>query len=135
MVDRYLSLIEHRANGDLLTLAGWYRKFVAAHPSYKHDSNLTPDMIYDIVETSAAIAAGTVEVPQLLGNLSIVDVYNVTPASAAASASAAAAPAPAPAPAAASAAASASGAGPVPLIGAADRVFDFNDATVCSSLG
>jgi hypothetical protein len=71
MVDLYLSLIEQRANGELMTLASWLRAFVETHPSYKdkRDSNLTADIIYDVTETAAQITAGTVAVPQLLGKL------------------------------------------------------------------
>ncbi len=34
-VSQYLSFIQKRATGELMTLATWMRRFVGAHPLYK----------------------------------------------------------------------------------------------------
>ena len=40
MINEYLSLIEKRACGEVLTTAQWLRQFVYKHPKYKKDSNI-----------------------------------------------------------------------------------------------
>nr|XP_018262051.1 glutamate-cysteine ligase catalytic subunit [Kwoniella dejecticola CBS 10117]OBR84209.1 glutamate-cysteine ligase catalytic subunit [Kwoniella dejecticola CBS 10117] len=47
---RYLDLIKYRAKGQLLTPATWIRSFITSHPAYKHDSNVTDEINYDLVK-------------------------------------------------------------------------------------
>lgn len=69
-MDRYLDLIEGRACGRLLTTAAWLRKYVSLHPLYKHDSVISQELCYDIVEICDRIGSGDIEAPQLLGETS-----------------------------------------------------------------
>ena len=68
-VEKYLSLISQRATGKLMTAASWLRKYVDQHPLYKHDSLLSPELVYELMNTLNEIQAGHVEVTQLLGAL------------------------------------------------------------------
>ncbi|KAK4947575.1 glutamate--cysteine ligase [Elasticomyces elasticus] len=45
---RYLDLIRNRANGTLWTGAKWLREFVRSHPEYKHDSEVSEHIVYDM---------------------------------------------------------------------------------------
>ncbi|KAI1613196.1 glutamate-cysteine ligase [Exophiala viscosa] len=45
---RYLDLIRNRANGTLWTGAKWIREFVRSHPEYKHDSEVSEHVVYDL---------------------------------------------------------------------------------------
>ena len=47
-IDRYLSFIRMRANGELETTASWLRRFVREHPDYKHDSVVSQEINYDL---------------------------------------------------------------------------------------
>lgn len=40
--------LQKRASGEIWTLAHWIRDFVDKHPSYKHDSEVPQDTIYDL---------------------------------------------------------------------------------------
>lgn len=48
---RYLELIRKRANGTLWTGAKWIREFVANHPDYKADSQVSESISYDLIKT------------------------------------------------------------------------------------
>ena len=64
---RYLDLIARRASGELLTPAAWMRAFIAAHPSYKKDSVVPPDVAHDLLTRIAHITDGSVKEPTLTG--------------------------------------------------------------------
>ncbi|KAI9023558.1 glutamate-cysteine ligase-domain-containing protein [Phycomyces nitens] len=64
----YLSLISRRASGELMTGAAYLRQFVMNHPAYKHDSVVSPEITFDLVETVDKIAKGELKVPELLGS-------------------------------------------------------------------
>jgi len=82
VVERYLQLIQGRATGALATTATWLREYVRVHPSYKQDSVLPQDAVYDMAETCAQISRGQIEVPQLLGRLcNVLKSKKATPAS------------------------------------------------------
>jgi len=68
-VKQYLSLIEKRAKGELVTPATWMRKFVAEHPDYKKDSVISEEIAYDLMVACKDIGEGTRHVPELLGDL------------------------------------------------------------------
>lgn len=46
---RYLDLIRKRADGRLWTTAKWIREFVAVHPEYKGDSEVTEQINHDLI--------------------------------------------------------------------------------------
>ena len=68
-IDRYLELVRRRACGELQTGAAWIRNFVRAHPSYKQDSIVPPDTVYDLSLFLKRLANKEVSVPELLGDL------------------------------------------------------------------
>lgn len=65
-IRQYLSLIEARASGKLMTTAAWMRKFVTTHPSYKEDSVITDEINYDLMWRVHLIATGQIKCPDLL---------------------------------------------------------------------
>lgn len=65
-IKQYLSLIEARANGKLLTTAAWIRKFVTTHPAYKDDSRVTEEINYDLMWRIHLIATGQIKCTDLL---------------------------------------------------------------------
>jgi glutamate--cysteine ligase catalytic subunit len=67
-ITKYLSFISKRASGELETTATWIRKFVMAHPCYKHDSIVDEEIAYDLVRAGQDIADGARKEPTLLGN-------------------------------------------------------------------
>lgn len=58
-LEEYLSLVRQRASGQLLTPAAWIRRFVAEHPEYRHDSKVSPEITYDLVQEFDRIAHKT----------------------------------------------------------------------------
>mmetsp|Transcript_16796 Transcript_16796/g.23526 ORF Transcript_16796/g.23526 Transcript_16796/m.23526 type:complete len:841 (-) Transcript_16796:220-2742(-) len=68
VVNRYLSLIEDRAKGKLMTAAAWLRKYVALHPEYKSDSQLSESVVHDMLKTCDGLTEGDICAPQLLGD-------------------------------------------------------------------
>lgn len=66
-IQQYLKLIQRRASGQLLTLAGWMRGFVRDHPDYKGDSLVSDRINYDLLMELNAIQAGEKACPELLG--------------------------------------------------------------------
>lgn len=65
-IKQYLSLIEARASGKLLTTAAWIRKFVTTHPAYKDDSRVTEEINYDLMWRIHLIATGQIKCTDLL---------------------------------------------------------------------
>lgn len=65
-IKQYLHLIGSRANGTLMTPAAWMRKFVMQHPKYKHDSQLTEEINYDLMWRIHLISSGQIKCPELL---------------------------------------------------------------------
>lgn len=55
-MNTYLDFIHKRATGEILTGAAWMRKFVMSHPSYKHDSIVPQDIIYDMLDRLVKVA-------------------------------------------------------------------------------
>lgn len=49
-IDKYLDLIEKRANGTLWTAARWFRHCVQSHPQYKRDSVVDEEVAYDLLQ-------------------------------------------------------------------------------------
>ena len=70
-LDMYMKFISKRATGELVTPATWMRNFVANHPSYKQDSNLTSDIVYDLMIECKNIGEGISHCPDILGNVRI----------------------------------------------------------------
>ena len=52
-----------------MTTAGWIRQFVLAHPDYKHDSAVSDQITYDLVQRMKDISEGVTPCPELLGKL------------------------------------------------------------------
>jgi len=67
VVERYLSLIADRARGKLMTASSWLRKYVSLHPSYKDDSRLNEEVVYDLLKACDGLTEGSLCAPQLLG--------------------------------------------------------------------
>ena len=68
VINEYLSLIEKRANGEILTTAQWLRQFVYKHPKYQKDSNLNEEICRDIIDVCDKIVHGELKVKELHGN-------------------------------------------------------------------
>ena len=47
-IEEYMGFLQQRALGFNCTGAQWIRKFVRTHPSYKRDSLVTEDILYDL---------------------------------------------------------------------------------------
>eukprot|EP01027_Heterolobosea_sp_BB2_P015540 GEZU01022225.1.p1 GENE.GEZU01022225.1~~GEZU01022225.1.p1 ORF type:complete len:219 (+),score=47.84 GEZU01022225.1:35-691(+) len=65
-IEKYLEFVSKRASGENPTPAKKVRDFVMNHPSYQHDSRITPEIAYDIItkfylehERNAATATAT----------------------------------------------------------------------------
>ena len=65
-IRQYLSLIESRANGTLMTTASWIRKFVTNHKLYKHDSRVSEEINYDLMWRIYLISTGQIKCPELI---------------------------------------------------------------------
>ncbi|BGO99552.1 glutamate--cysteine ligase [Rhodotorula toruloides] len=57
-IDRSLELIRRRADGSLITLATYIRRFVRSHPSYAHDSVVSQEINYDLIRTLDEVEQG-----------------------------------------------------------------------------
>jgi glutamate--cysteine ligase catalytic subunit len=73
-IHQYLTFIEKRAAGELMTPATWMRNFVRKHPEYKHDSVVTPCIAHDLVKACNDIGLGRLPCPALLGQIVIEPV-------------------------------------------------------------
>jgi len=68
---QYLSLIEKRATGELMTAATWQRNFIRNHKAYKGDSVVSDEIAYDLMVACKEIGEGARHVPELLGDFKI----------------------------------------------------------------
>lgn len=64
---KYLTLIEKRAAGELMTTAHWIRKFVTSHSEYKQDSVITDSINYDLIMAMNKVQHDYWSCPELLG--------------------------------------------------------------------
>ena len=69
MVFQFLTANYVQCTGKLMTTAAWIRKFVQTHPAYKHDSIVTEEIAYDLIDATVKIATGEMKCPELLGDL------------------------------------------------------------------
>eukprot|EP00039_Didymoeca_costata_P005681 m.83594 g.83594 ORF g.83594 m.83594 type:complete len:731 (-) comp12929_c0_seq3:713-2905(-) len=81
-VHSYMSILVRRASGELLTGAGWIRKFVQEHAAYKQDSIVSEEIAYDLMMACHEIGLGIRPCAQLLGDVRITKIvkenaYNV----------------------------------------------------------
>jgi glutamate--cysteine ligase catalytic subunit len=68
-LDKYLDLVEARANGSLITTATWIRNKITSHPDYKQDSVISESINYDLLKLINRLdAEGSELAPELLGN-------------------------------------------------------------------
>jgi len=75
LIDKYLTLIQLRANGSLKSTASWIRDFVQSHRDYKFDSIVSQSITYDLCNTVHQINNGTIKVPELLGDLGVMKSF------------------------------------------------------------
>ncbi|EEB12269.1 glutamate--cysteine ligase, putative [Pediculus humanus corporis] len=66
-IQQYLKLIQRRASGELKTTAAYLRDYVANHPDYKKDSNISEKINYDLLNHVKDIEKGKILCPELLG--------------------------------------------------------------------
>ena len=78
VIEPYLQLISARAQGQLLTTAQWLRCFISNHPLYQHDSIITAELNYDIIEICYGVTKGTIYAPELLGTYCSSDIRLAT---------------------------------------------------------
>eukprot|EP00172_Hildenbrandia_rubra_P002640 Plantae.Rhodophyta-Hildenbrandia_rubra.ctg3638.p1 GENE.Plantae.Rhodophyta-Hildenbrandia_rubra.ctg3638~~Plantae.Rhodophyta-Hildenbrandia_rubra.ctg3638.p1 ORF type:complete len:732 (-),score=106.62 Plantae.Rhodophyta-Hildenbrandia_rubra.ctg3638:1155-3350(-) len=67
LLSTYMEFVAARASGNLCTTATHMRRFVQKHPKYRKDSNVGPELTYDLLSHCRAITAGVVRAPELLG--------------------------------------------------------------------
>lgn len=70
-IDKYLTFIQKRADGELQTPAKWMRNFVREHPEYKQDSVVTQGIAYDLMKACDEIGRGVRQCPEILGEVTI----------------------------------------------------------------
>jgi len=73
-IQQYLTYIEKRASGELITPATWMRRFVRSHPDYKHDSVISQSIAYDLMIACDEIGRGLRRCPELTGDVVIEPV-------------------------------------------------------------
>jgi glutamate--cysteine ligase catalytic subunit len=73
-LDQYLQFVAGRARGDLITCATWQRNFIAAHPSYRQDSVVSSEVLYDLLMACKDIGEGNRACPEVYGNV-VIDKY------------------------------------------------------------
>lgn len=64
-LSNYWTLLSQRASGKLKTNAKWMRDFLMSHPSYKHDSVVSEDAVYDLMVAIDQIQKGVRKEPSL----------------------------------------------------------------------
>ena len=64
-LSNYWQLLSQRASGKLKTNARWTRDFVCAHPSYKQDSVVSEEAVYDLLVAIDQIQKGDRKDPSL----------------------------------------------------------------------
>ena len=60
LVERYIALVSDRAARRLQTAAEFLRSKVLRHAKYRHDSRVTPEIAFDLVQAAAALARGVI---------------------------------------------------------------------------
>jgi len=68
--DGYINFIARKASGELPTTATWIRNFVRSHPTYRHDSVVSPRINYDLMQIAADIGSGKPGPADLVGSIS-----------------------------------------------------------------
>lgn len=71
---KFLTFIQQRASGTLLTPATWIRRFVQSHPAYKQDSRVSQEIAYDLMVACDEIGRGVRACPELHGDVKIDEV-------------------------------------------------------------
>nr|CAD2201447.1 unnamed protein product [Meloidogyne enterolobii] len=66
-INQYLSFIQKRAKGEIMTTASWMRSFVQNHSDYKHNSYVSDEIIYDLLKKMDSISRGEEHCEKLLG--------------------------------------------------------------------
>lgn len=66
-INQYLSFIQKRASGEILTTARWMRDFVTSHDAYKKDSYVCDEIIYDLLKKMDGISRRDQHCEKLLG--------------------------------------------------------------------
>ncbi|KAJ2765050.1 glutamate--cysteine ligase [Coemansia nantahalensis] len=66
-LDTYIAFIRGRADGSIMTVAAWIRKFVQNHPAYKRDSVVSSEINYDLIVALDDISSGRRAAPELFG--------------------------------------------------------------------
>lgn len=70
-IDCYLQFISKRARGETITAATYFRNFVQAHPGYRHDSVISPEIAHDLLVRCSDIGNGHIQCPEILGDVLI----------------------------------------------------------------
>ncbi|GAA5976095.1 hypothetical protein JCM11641_003280 [Rhodosporidiobolus odoratus] len=65
-LERALELVRRRADGTLLSTASYIRQYISRHPLYKHDSLVSTELNYELIQHLDQIERGEVEAPELL---------------------------------------------------------------------
>lgn len=68
-LDQYLTFIQKRASGKLITPATWMRQFVRSHDEYRGDSVISQGIAYDLMQACDEIGRGLRPCPELLGDV------------------------------------------------------------------
>ena len=71
VISAYMEFIGRRASGELKTAAQWMRSFVANHPEYKQDSEVTSGIAYDLIVECQKIGEGLKKCPEMFGDYEI----------------------------------------------------------------
>ncbi|KAI3411749.1 Zn finger-containing GTPase- Activating Protein for ARF [Globodera pallida] len=79
-VNQYLSFIQKRARGEIWTTAKWMREFVHEHPTYKQDSRVSDECIYDMLKTMDNISRRGAHCEKLLGSFKTKTERSIPPA-------------------------------------------------------
>ena len=64
-LSNYWTLLSQRASGKLKTNAKWMRDFLTSHPSYKQDSHVSEEAVYDLMVAIDQIQKGVRKEPTL----------------------------------------------------------------------
>jgi glutamate--cysteine ligase catalytic subunit len=70
-VDQYLTFLEKRASGELMTDAAWIRRFVTNHPAYQQDSVVSQEIAYDLILACQEVGLGDREFSEVIGDVVI----------------------------------------------------------------
>jgi len=64
-LSNYWQLLSQRASGKLKTNAQWIRDFLRSHSTYKHDSKVSEEAVYDLLVAIDQIQKGQRKEPSL----------------------------------------------------------------------